>query len=58
MHLPLKVHRIREENSTFRTYIFKHDLRAKPGQFVMVWLPGVDEVPMSVGWQEEVRHLK
>jgi dihydroorotate dehydrogenase electron transfer subunit len=53
MHLPLKVHRIREENPTFRTYIFKHDLRAKPGQFVMVWLPGVDEVPMSVGWQDE-----
>lgn len=53
MHLPLKIHRIREENATFRTYVFKHDLRAKPGQFAMVWLPGVDEVPMSVGWQDE-----
>ncbi len=53
MHLPLKIHSIREENPTFRTYVFKHDLRAKPGQFVMVWLPGVDEVPMSVGWQNE-----
>jgi len=53
MHLPLKVHRIQEENPTFRTYVFRHDLRAKPGQFVMVWLPGVDEIPMSVGWQDE-----
>jgi dihydroorotate dehydrogenase electron transfer subunit len=53
MHLPLKIHRIRQENPTFRTYVFKHGLRAKPGQFVMVWLPGVDEVPMSIGWQDE-----
>lgn len=52
MHLPLKVIKIRQENPTFRTYIFKHELRSKPGQFVMVWLPGVDEVPMSVAWEE------
>jgi dihydroorotate dehydrogenase electron transfer subunit len=53
MHLPLKIHKIRQENPTFRTYIFKHGLHARPGQFVMVWLPGVDEVPMSIGWQDE-----
>jgi dihydroorotate dehydrogenase electron transfer subunit len=53
MHLPLKVHKIHQENPTFRTYIFKHNLHARPGQFVMVWLPGVDEVPMSIGWQDE-----
>lgn len=51
MHLPLKVVEIRKENDTFNTYVFKHGLNAKPGQFIMVWLPGVDEVPMSVGWQ-------
>lgn len=31
-----------------RTFTFDGSLGAKPGQFVMVWLPGVDEVPMSV----------
>jgi len=31
----------------------EHNLRAKPGQFVMVWLPEVDEVPMSIGWQAD-----
>ncbi|UCE15500.1 MAG: dihydroorotate dehydrogenase electron transfer subunit, partial [Candidatus Bathyarchaeota archaeon] len=40
---------IREENSTVKTFVFhdKHCAEAKPGQFVMVWIPGVDEVPMS-----------
>ncbi len=33
-----------------RTFTFDGSLGAKPGQFVMVWLPGVDEVPMSVAY--------
>ncbi|MBN1258830.1 dihydroorotate dehydrogenase electron transfer subunit [Candidatus Peregrinibacteria bacterium] len=51
--LPLKVIRITQDSPVLKTYVFAHNLRAKPGQFVMVWLPGVDEVPMSVGWQTE-----
>lgn len=35
-----------------RTYTFDGSLGAKPGQFVMVWLPGVDEVPMSVAFDD------
>jgi dihydroorotate dehydrogenase electron transfer subunit len=31
-----------------QTFTFDVSLGAKPGQFVMVWLPGVDEVPMSI----------
>ncbi len=31
-----------------RTFTFPVSLGAKPGQFVMVWIPGVDEIPMSV----------
>ena len=33
-----------------RSFTFDGSLGAKPGQFVMVWLPGVDEVPMSVAF--------
>ena len=51
--LSLKVSEIIEENQSFKTYVFKHSLNARPGQFVMVWLPDVDEVPMSVGWQTD-----
>ncbi len=38
------------ENPNVKTFIFRDRLcgRAVPGQFVMVWVPGVDEVPMSL----------
>ena len=35
-----------------RTYTFDGSLGAKPGQFVMAWLPGVDENPMSVAYDD------
>lgn len=55
MSLPLsiKVTDIKQENSRLKTYTFKYNLRAKAGQFIMVWMPGVDEVPMSIGWQAD-----
>lgn len=57
-HLVFKVSAIREDAPNLKTYVFKHNLRAKPGQFVMVWMPGVDEVPMSIGWQTDTEfHL-
>jgi len=52
-HLVFKVSAIRQDSPKLKTYIFKHNLRAKPGQFIMVWMPGVDEVPMSIGWQTD-----
>lgn len=55
MSLPLvfKVKAIREDSPNLKTYIFEHSIRAKSGQFLMVWMPGVDEVPMSIGWQTD-----
>lgn len=44
--------RIREENPHVKTFFFKHDLLAKPGQFVMLWQPGFDEKPMSVAFSD------
>lgn len=35
-----------------RTYTFDGSLGAKPGQFVMAWVPGVDEVPLSVAYDD------
>lgn len=35
----------------FKTFIFDYKLLAKPGQYVMLWLPGVDLKPFSVAWQ-------
>ncbi len=45
-----KIERVVQESSNIRSLIFKDDpsLAASPGQFSMVWLPGVGEFPMSI----------
>ena len=44
------IERVIEESVNIRTFIFTDPLSegAKPGQFVMVWLPGIGEFPMSL----------
>jgi dihydroorotate dehydrogenase electron transfer subunit len=45
-----KILEVKKESPSVKTFIFHDKLcsEAKPGQFVMVWIPGVDEVPMSL----------
>ena len=31
-----------------KTFRFDWDADARPGQFIMVWIPGTDEIPMSI----------
>jgi len=40
----------KKENGDVKTFTFVDKLcgKAEPGQFVMVWIPGVDEIPMSL----------
>jgi dihydroorotate dehydrogenase electron transfer subunit len=51
-HRPRVVHilQVSEETPTVKTFSFKDDSSAgaTPGQFGMVWVPGVDEFPMSL----------
>jgi len=46
----VEIQRIVEESPSVKTFSFHDKLceKATPGQFVMVWIPGVDEVPMSL----------
>ncbi|MDH5390431.1 MAG: dihydroorotate dehydrogenase electron transfer subunit, partial [Candidatus Bathyarchaeota archaeon] len=46
----VKIQEIRAESPTVKTFTFRDKLcgRAEPGQFVMVWIPGVDEIPISL----------
>ncbi len=51
MTLPqtVPIREIRQETRTIRTFVLEARLpQAEPGQFVMLWLPGVDEKPMSI----------
>lgn len=47
-----RIKEIHQETAMVRTFTIDGSLGAKPGQFVMVWLPGVDENPMSVAYDD------
>lgn len=44
------IENIRSNNLTVKTFTFndKACARAEPGQFLMLWIPGVDEIPLSI----------
>ncbi len=43
------IREIRDESRTVRTFVLDASVpEAEPGQFVMLWLPGVDEKPISI----------
>jgi len=46
----VRIHDVKEETPTVKSIAFRDDQcsKAKPGQFVMIWIPGIDEVPMSL----------
>jgi dihydroorotate dehydrogenase electron transfer subunit len=41
---------VKNESPTVKTFIFKDTpcAKAQPGQFLMLWIPGVDEIPLSI----------
>ncbi len=40
---------IKQETPNVRTFTFQHTLNSNPGQFIMLWVPGVDQKPFSIG---------
>jgi len=46
----VKIKEIRAESPTVKTFVFQDKLcgKAEPGQFVMVWIFGADEIPISL----------
>jgi len=43
------IREIRDETRTIRSFVLDAEIEdAEPGQFIMLWLPGVDEKPMSI----------
>lgn len=50
-----RILKIRTESPTVKTLTFEdmQCTKAKPGQFLMLWIPGVDEIPLSVLDAEE-----
>lgn len=49
----IALEKIIDEAEGFKTLVFRGQLNAKPGQFVMVWIPGVEMKPFSISYQDE-----
>ncbi|MDD3042699.1 MAG: dihydroorotate dehydrogenase electron transfer subunit [Methanosarcinaceae archaeon] len=53
--LNVNIEGIIEESPSTRTFVFDHCFEAaEPGQFVMVWARGVDEVPMGLSSRNSI----
>lgn len=50
--ISLPIREIIEENSLTKTFVFDYKLGSKPGQFLMLWIAGVDQCPMSIAWDD------
>ncbi len=44
------VEEVVKEASHTRTYMFRAPFEAEPAQFVMTWIPGLDELPMALSY--------
>src|SRR3989338_10510448 len=42
-----------DEGKDQKSFFFKRSIECKPGQFIMVWLPGIDEKPMAVSYHDK-----
>lgn len=57
----VKIDKIIKKSNKIKTLIFnsrqlgyKFPLLPKPGQFIMIWVPGIDEKPMSISGYDEL----
>ncbi len=46
--LALPIIEIITENDRVKSFVFDFDFPGEPGQFVMVWVPGIDEKPFGI----------
>lgn len=49
----VKICDIAEESPGVKTFFFKCNLRFDPGQFVMVWIPLLDEKPFTISYMQK-----
>tara|TARA_Y100000310_G_scaffold281722_1_gene302413 strand:+ start:45463 stop:46272 length:810 start_codon:yes stop_codon:yes gene_type:complete len=49
----MEISKIVQESKGNKSFFFKRSLDCKPGQFIMVWLPDVDEKPMAVSYMSK-----
>ncbi len=55
MYRVVKIEDIKAENPHVKTFFFRDKSNPEPGQFYMLWLPGIDEFPMSVSYTGKIK---
>ncbi|MBI2639208.1 dihydroorotate dehydrogenase electron transfer subunit [Candidatus Peregrinibacteria bacterium] len=53
----VRIKKIIKETPLVRSYFFEYPVRAKPGQFVNVWVAGIDEKPMSIAFDDGKNYM-
>ena len=48
MPVAVRIESVITEGPSVKTFTFSREFSFRPGQFVMVWVPGVDEIPMAL----------
>ncbi len=46
----MEINEVVQEGKGQKSFFFKHSIGSKPGQFIMVWIPGLDEKPMAISY--------
>jgi len=50
----IEIKEVIRETEDVKTILFDYPEKTKPGQFFMVWIPGIDEVPMSMSLIKDI----
>ncbi|MDR2846249.1 MAG: dihydroorotate dehydrogenase electron transfer subunit [Candidatus Methanoplasma sp.] len=53
----VKIINVADESYDTKTFEFQWDEKASPGQFIMVWVPGMEEIPMSLSKTNRIKSI-
>jgi dihydroorotate dehydrogenase electron transfer subunit len=57
MYTVTRIEETKEEAFNVKTIRFKFENTVYPGQFVMVWIPGIREIPMSLSYTGDLKGI-
>jgi len=52
IHRKLTIKQVVDENYKTKTFFFNEKIDIKPGQFIMLWLPAIDEKPFTLSYKK------
>ena len=55
MYRVVEIEEVRDEAKDVKTFFFRDTSNPQPGQFYMIWIPQVDEFPMSISYIGELK---